>query len=427
MKKSLIFLLLFGLTAVTAIAGATQITFWFAGGDPQSDLPLVKQYIADFEQATGIQVKFVAIPWAEDPHAKIQVAIASGKAPDLIKLGSPFEHVLARYGVLEPLDQYIPDDVKQAFIPAVLNDSCYQATTPKGLKGKLVSIPYFTDVRTILYRKDIFQERGVPDPIDWTWDDFVKYAQQLTFDRDGDGQIDVYGFATSARYASQWITFVWQAGGKILDENGYPTVNSPEFIKGVQFFVDLFNKYKVVPPGAITAHLWDIGRKMLAEGKVAMYVDCGDSAKVLYQELGDKLGVGLLPKNPETGKRTAFSGADSFVIPKQSRHKEEAAKLLLWLIDKDRMIQYCQVSGFLPARQDAADAPVFSDDPIKSMYIKQLADSHGWIKHPEASFISRTLRAAVQDALSGKKSVEQALDQAQQTILQHLKEKGYLS
>ncbi len=424
MRKLLIALVALG--TVVAAAGATQITFWFAGGDPKTDLPLVKQYIEEFEEATGIKVKFVAIPWAEDPHTKIQVAIASGKAPDLIKLGSPFEHVLARFGVLEPLDNLIPDEVVEAFIPAVLEDSRYQASTPKGLKGKLISVPYFTDVRTVLYRKDIFAERGVPEPADWTWDDFAKYAQQLTFDRDGDGQIDVYGFGTSGRYASQWVTFAWQAGGRILDENGYPAVNSPEFIEGVKFYWDLFNTYKVVPPGAVTANLWDIGRKMLAEGKVAMYVDCGDSAKVLYEELGDKLGVGLLPKHPVTGKRTAFSGADSFVIPRQSRHKEEAAQLLLWLIDKDRMLEYCKVSGFLPARQDAADDPSFAEDPIKSMYIKQLGDSRGWIKHPEASFIARTLRAEIQDALSGKRSVEEALNRAQEAILAYLQEKGYI-
>lgn len=423
MRRIILVFVIF-LLAITALQ-AKQITFWFAGGDPKTDLPLVKKYIEEFEKATGIKVKFVVIPWAEDPHTKIQVAIASGKAPDLIKLGSPFEHVLAKFGVLEPLDKYIPEDVLKKFIPSVLEESRYHANSPRYLKGKLISIPYFTDVRTILYRKDIFQERGVPDPIDWTWDDFVKYAKKLTFDRDGDGKIDVYGFGTSARYRSQWIVFSWQAGGRILDENDRPVVNSKEFLEGAEFFWKLFNEYKVVQPGAINVHLWDV-RKLLAEGKVAMYVDCGDSAKVLKEELGEKLGVGLLPKHPMTGKRTAFSGADAFVIPRQSRYKEEAAKLLLWLIEKDRMLEYCKVSGFLPARIDAAQDPFFKEDPIKAMYLKQLEDSRGWIKHPEASFISRTLGVAMQDALTGKKSIKDAFEQAQKEIEKYLRKKGYI-
>ncbi len=421
MRRIGVFLLVLSVTLVLSV----QITFWFAGGDPKSDLPLVKKYIEEFEKATGIKVKFVAIPWAESPHTKIQVAIASGKAPDLIKLGSPFEHVLAKFGVLEPLDSLIPKEVLDEFIPAVLEESRYSATRPKYLKGKLISIPYFTDVRTILYRKDIFEERGVPEPTDWTWDDFVKYATILTFDGDGDGKIDVYGFGTSARYNSQWITFVWQAGGRILDENDIPQVNSPEFIEGAKFFWKLFNEYKVVQPGAVNANLWDV-RKLLAEGKVAMYVDCGDSAKVLREELGDKLGVGLLPKNPVTGKRTAFSGADSFVIPRQSKHKREAAKLLLWLIEKERMKEYCKISGFLPVRKDVMEDPYFKGDPVKYMFLKQLEDAKGWIKHPEASFISRTLRTAIQQALTGKKSVEKAMEDAQKEIYEYLKRKGYI-
>ena len=415
MKRCLVVL---AVVSLALAAWATEITFWFAGGDPALDLPVVKKQIEEFEKATGIKVKFIAIPWAEHPHDKLQVAIAAGKAPDIAKIGSPFEHVLARYGVVEPLDQLIPAEVQATFIPAILEDCRYKAAVPAGLKGKLVSIPYFTDTRVILYRKDIFAERGVPEPLDWTWDDFVEYAQQLTFD-------DVYGFGTSGRYNSQFIIFVWQAGGEILDENDYPLFTSPEFLEGINFYWDLYHTYRVVQPGAVNAHLWDV-RKMLAEGKIAMYIDCGDSARVLYEELGDKLGAGLLPKHPRTGKRTAFFGADSFVILKQSRHKQEAAKLLLWLIDKDRMIEYCRVSGFLPARADAAADPVFAQDPIKAVFIRQLEDSRGWIKHPEASFIARILRTEVQEALAGNKSVEEALRAVQETVVAHFKEKGYL-
>jgi multiple sugar transport system substrate-binding protein len=418
-------LALIAVVSLALVAWATEITFWFSGGDPTLDLPIVKQQIEEFEKATGIKVNFVVIPWAEDPHMKLQVAIASGKAPDIAKIGSPFEHVLARYGVLEPLDQLIPAEVLNAFIPAVLKDSRYTAEIPADLRGKLISIPYFTDVRPILYRKDIFEERGVPAPLDWTWDDFVKYAQQLTFDRDGDGQIDVYGFGTSAQYASQFVIFVWQAGGKVLDENGYPLFTSPEFLEGIKFYWDLYHTYKVVQPGAVNANLADV-RKMLAEGKIAMYIDCGDSAKVLYEELGDKLGVGLLPRHPRTGKYTSFFGADAFVILKQSRHKQEAAKLLLWLIDKDHMVEYCKAVGFTPARADAAADPAFAQNPIKAMFARQLEDSQGWIKHPEASFIARTLRVEVQEALAGNKSVEEALKSAQEAVVSYLKEKGYI-
>ncbi len=115
MRKLMVLLVLTIMVLSVNAFSAKQITFWFAGGDPRVDLPLIKEYIKQFEEETGIKVKFVAIPWAENPHMKIQVAIASGKAPDLIKLGSPFEHVLAKYGLLEPLDNWLPKEFIECF------------------------------------------------------------------------------------------------------------------------------------------------------------------------------------------------------------------------------------------------------------------------------------------------------------------------
>ena len=404
---------------------AKEITFWFAGGDPTLDLPVVQRQVEEFEKETGIKVKLVVVPWAEDPHTKLQVAIMSGKAPDLVKLGSPFEHVLARFGVLEPLDGLISEELKEQLLPSVLTASLYTSITPKDMTGKLISIPYFTDTRAILYRKDIFQERDVPEPIGWTWSEFVTYAKQLTFDRDGDGKIDVYGFGTAANYTYQAVMYAWQAGGELMGADDRPAFTTDEFNEGIQFYADLFNVHKVVQPGAINVDLWDV-RRQLAEGTVAMYIDAGDSAKELQKILGDTLGVGLLPTNEKTGKFTSYFGSDALVIPKQSRNKSEAAKLLEWLVDKDHMTEYCIASGFLPARLDSAADPHFSDSPVVSMYLRQLEDAHAWIAHPEANFIARTLRVEIQNAISENSDIAAALKTAQELVEKQLKDKGFL-
>lgn len=401
-----------------------EVTFWFAGGDPQLDLPIVKKQIADFEKATGIKVNLVVIPWAEDPHTKLDVAIMSGKAPDLAKVGSPREHALAWSKSVEPLEKYLPKDFLNSFSKSVLMGSTYKMNSPQELSGKIVGIPYFCHTRVVLYRKDILAERGLPEPSsDWTWNDFLEYAKRLTFDRNNDGQIDVYGFGASAQYAYQLMIWVWQAGGTMINEKGAPTINTEAFYKGAKFFVDLFRTFKVVQPGAVNANLADVRRQLVA-GQVAMYIDTGDAGPALRKELGDKVGAVVLPTNPETGRRTSYYGADVFVIPSSAKHKEEAAKLLMWLCGKENMLEYCNVAGFVPSRTDAAEEYV-SNDPIMEAFAQQMSDSNPWVEHPEYSAFTRIIKAAIQDVLSGKLSLEDGLKRAQQELEAHLKEKGY--
>lgn len=402
-----------------------EVTFWFAGGDPQLDLPVVKKQIKAFEDATGIKVNLVVIPWAEDPHTKLDVAIMSGKAPDLAKVGSPREHALAWSKAIEPMDKYLPQDFLKNFSQSVLLGSTYKMDKPKEMSGKIVGIPYFCHTRVVLYRKDILAERGLPEPSpNWTWNDFLEYARRLTFDRNGDGQVDVYGFGASAQYAYQLMIWVWQAGGRMIDEKGAPTINTESFYRGAKFFVDLFKTYKVAQPGGINANLADVRRQLVA-GQIAMYIDTGDAARALKEELGDKVGAVPLPINPETGKRTSYYGADVFVIPSNAKNKEGAAKLLMWLCSKENMLEYCNVAGFVPSRVDAAQEYV-GEDQIMNAFAQQMSDSNPWVEHPEYSAFTRIIRAAIQDVLSDKLSLVDGLKRAQQELEQHLKEKGFV-
>ena len=61
-----------------------------------------------------------------------------------------------------------------------------------------------------------FHKRPVPLPSDdWTLEDFVRTAKDLTFDEDGDGRIDQFGFALPMwMYA---LPFLWAYGVDVLD------------------------------------------------------------------------------------------------------------------------------------------------------------------------------------------------------------------
>ena len=403
------------LVAVPLASAAKKVTisFWQAGGNPETSA-LVRQIIKEFEAANpDVQVNFQAIPWAEHPHTKFQAAIVGGTIADVFTVGDPFEHVLAAADGLEPLDGYMSQEMKKDFYPQLLERTKYN--------GKTYALPWFGTVRAMFYRKDLLAAAGIPEPTtSWTWEEFVTYARKLTRDLNGDGIIDQYGFGTSGRYVSQYQPFVRQNGADFVDEDrNVATANDPAVIEAMQFYIDLIRTHKVTPPGITTINLQEI-QKMFAEGKVALFFDCEDTAAMFSREpaLAGKFGVGLLPHRK---RQAAFAGTDVVVMSKQSKNKEAAWKFIEFFLSPKWMAEYCKLSGFSPARKSLAGHEYFKD-PIRQAFAKQLeVGGYFYFKHPKASSFSSAIRAEVQEAMEGKKTVKQAMDDLQKKLEEVLK------
>ncbi|MDY7009324.1 MAG: extracellular solute-binding protein [Planctomycetota bacterium] len=87
----------------------------------------------------------------------------------------------------------------------------------KGPGGKthVWAIPYGGALgKVLLFRKDLFDEKGIPYPtIDWTWDDMLAAARKLT-----DPKTGTYGMQLGrGKHESwHWITYLWSAGGEVM-------------------------------------------------------------------------------------------------------------------------------------------------------------------------------------------------------------------
>jgi multiple sugar transport system substrate-binding protein len=64
----------------------------------------------------------------------------------------------------------------------------------------------------------------------------------------------------------------------------------------------------------------------------------------------------------------AFIGGSNLGIFKQSKHQNEAFKVIQYLTSKTAQVNYAKVTGFLPARRDAFDDPFFSNDPNRRVF-----------------------------------------------------------
>ena len=144
------------------------------------------------------------------------------------------------FNYFEPLNNTSPPSELADFYPVAMK----YLTDPK--TGQLAAIPRNVDARVQYYRKDVYDAHNLKPAV--TWDELVSVSQTLT----GDGHYGLVVPGQGDPAQRTFSDFLWQAGGDWVDDKNMPAFNSAEGIQALTFYRDLIQKYKVVPPDAVT-------------------------------------------------------------------------------------------------------------------------------------------------------------------------------
>ncbi|MBE3576125.1 MAG: sugar ABC transporter substrate-binding protein [Limnochordales bacterium] len=209
-------------------------------------------------------VKITTTPIA-DPliwQDKVLTMTVGGTPPDIMWLWGINFRNLASTGLLMPLDKYVTADFLKDYYPNAVEASRYE--------GTLYALPGLVGTLAILENMDIFDERGVaPLARKDTWEDFLAKAQKLTFDRNADGNVDVFGFVWYSFTIRDWMPWIWRNGGDLFDKTRKRfTLGEEPAVHAIQFLAELTNRYKVTPPGSV---LYGSPWTYFEDGKAAMY------------------------------------------------------------------------------------------------------------------------------------------------------------
>lgn len=323
MKRGLSLVIIIGIvltSGISAVAKETITVAWRTNGQEIKALALVANA---FEKKTGINVKIV--PVTDD--SKLLAMTIAGLSPDVFS--SVYQSGLYDYvrrGLCEDLTPYIKKDK--------VNLSGFYAGAIKRLKfnGKQYGIPISSTPFTVWHNTALLDRAGVkPPPTDWsnkgwTWDDMVNDALKLTKDTNGDGKTDQYGFGGGFWPES---TCAWIWGGDFYPDSIYETglapkstVMSEAALKGLQKWIDLKNRYKVVSavPG--------FNADAFVKGKTALYQDSLHSfitaANSYPQVKNGRFGIGIMPVGTAPARPVLFT--DPWLLAKGSKHKTAAWK-----------------------------------------------------------------------------------------------------
>lgn len=218
---------------------------------------------ADLYESThpGVKIEITYIP--SDYVQKMNVSFAGGTAPDIVVLAEDV-HSFSSRGLLLPLDEYVEE--------SGIDVAARVGQTAKDIysyDGHLYGIADRGGSMVLFYNKDMFDEAGLDYPTsDWTWDDMLEAAKALT---GGEGEEETWGFG-SETWWPYWMTWVYQAGGRVTDEAGNLTLNSPESIEGLTFLQELTTVHDVTPTREEYANIGSgaTGSTVFAQGRIGM-------------------------------------------------------------------------------------------------------------------------------------------------------------
>lgn len=289
---------------------------------------ILNTFISEFEELNpGVEIVPEAIPYSTY-NEKIMNELKSGQGPDIFFCQEFSLIPWIQDGYAAPLDNLI-DLSKYEFLPqqssAVVDGKTY-AVLYEGF-------PY----GGLICNMKLFKEAGVEIPK--TPEELITAAQKLTKSPSQWGLAHPFAFGNYSYIMQGGMIVIKGFGGKIVEDDGTIGVDSPEFIKGVEYLKKLYDSGGV-PKGTEFRQQ----RQWFTEGNVAMVMDgCYWPliVKAENPELYDHLEVAALPfPNPASPYETNW-----YVISESSRNKEIAAKFLEYLLTESVQDRWAVASG----------------------------------------------------------------------------------
>ncbi len=227
----------------------------------------------------------------------------------------------------------------------------------KDSEGHLWGVPHGLNSIAMVYNKDIFDERGIAYPTeDWTWQEMLDMAKELTFDRDGDGTTDVYGINYASNITQGWLPFM-AAVGVSPYKNDYrdSNIDDPKVKDAMEKYAQPIRDGLLMPAAEIAA---DGGiEASFASGKVAMaLVQSSSIAKINKFDADMNFDAQIMPIG-WNGERTCIYVPNTWQVYAGSPDKvKEAcyAWLKYYLSEEAQMIKAS--TGTFPILKKALDS-----------------------------------------------------------------------
>ncbi|QIP83367.1 sugar ABC transporter substrate-binding protein [Streptomyces sp. Tu 2975] len=418
------------LLAGCAGAGGTS----FGGGDALNVLmvnnpqmvELQKLTAQHFTKETGIKVNFTVLP-ENDVRDKISQDFSNQAGQYDIATISNFEvPFFAENGWLHPLDEYTRADT--AFDQDDILEPVAQSLT---YDGTLYAEPFYGESSFLMYRKDVFAEKGLTMPARPTWQQVAGLAAKVDGAQKGMNGICLRGLPGWGEVVAPLTTVVNTMGGTWFTKDWQARLDSPEFAKATRFYVDLVRKHG--QSGAAQSGYAECLNNM-TQGKTAMWYDATAGAGSLEASGSPVKGrIGYVPAPVEKTESSGWLYTWAWGMQKASKKPDKAWQFISWASGKEYEALVGDTSGWanVPAGKRASTydhpqylkaAAAFAEvtkeaiagtDPRSPGTQPRPTTGIQFVGIPEFTDLGTKVSQEISAAIAGRQSVAQALKASQ--------------
>ena len=381
-----------------------------------------------YTEETGVKLNWVSL---EEGVLREQVTsdtATGGGQYDIINIGMQEAPIWGAAGWIEPLEfsaDYDVDDILPAMRAGLSHD------------GTLYAAPFYGESSMVMYRKDLADAAGVTirDNDSW-WN--VKEAAAAMHDPDN----GVYGACLRGKPGwgdnAAFITTIANSfGARWFDEEMRPDLDSTAWNAAINFYVDLLGNYG--PPGSEGNSFNEI-LALYNEDKCGLWIDATIAASFL-----ENPNVAYA-QSPNAGNPVGANWlwAWAMAVPAGTENAAEAKAFIEWATSKE----YVQAVGnhpdfgwgSVPTGQRASTYAIPEFQAVAKFADAEMAaiDSAApgatdlkpyvgvqFVAIPEFPQIGVIMGQEMAAALTGAKTVEEALAASQEAADSIMKEAGY--
>jgi multiple sugar transport system substrate-binding protein len=337
----------------------------------------LKEILADFEKENpNIKVELISPPF-DQADSKIMTMLGAKQDLDVMEARDNNVAELVNNNYLEPLEDYTAKWDDYATVSGT-------ARVVGSIDDKLYFLANALYQRQMFYRKDWFDEAGIQVPA--TYQEMYEAGKQLT-----DPSKNRYGFSFrggpgSNSTSDALIMSYNQANINLEDplflKSGGTIFSTPEAQAAMELYVNIYKETS--PKDSVN---WGFAEQVQAftSGVTAILLQDPDVIQTVQDSMeASTWATAPLPAGP-TGKALVSTGAAGWAMVKNSKHKEEAWKLVEFLSSPEQNTKLAKSTGVIPLHTTATSDPFFQSGPYKTL-LDMTAEPDTFINYKTVSY-----------------------------------------